>query len=648
MKNVNQLALLLLLNACSVAAQDVTVSGPDQRLQVAFDCQTDGGLVYSVVYDGKTMLANSPLGLETNMGSFVKGLKLERHEIHSIDTVYEQSRIKASRIHYQANELTCHLTNAEGRQMAVTFRVSNNDVALRYSLPRQHGTGSVRVMSEATGFHFPEQTTTFLCPQSDAMIGWKRTKPSYEEEYKVDAPMSDRSQYGHGYTFPCLFRVGDDGWVLVSETGVDSRYCASHLSDAENGLYRIAFPMPEENNGNGTVEPAFALPGSTPWRTITVGESLKPIVETTVSWDVVEPRYTTKQDYRMGRSTWSWILWQDDSSNFDDQVKYVDLAAALGYEYVLVDSWWDNNMGYQKMEKLVEYARSKGIGIFLWYSSSGYWNDIEQSPINKMDNAIIRKQEMSWMQKLGVKGIKVDFFGGDKQETMRLYEDILSDADDHGLMVIFHGCTLPRGWERMYPNYVGSEAVLASENLIFNQHVCDNEAFNACLHPFIRNTVGCMEFGGTFLNKRLNRGNDGGTTRRTTDVFQLATAVLFQNPIQNFALAPNNLTDAPQLCIDFMKQVPTTWDEVRFIDGYPGKYVVLARRHGDTWYVAGINATQEPLKLKVDLPMLSGKTVSCYKDDKKQQPMCESLKVKADKKVQLDILPQGGVVLVGK
>ena len=648
MKNVNQLALLLLLNACSVAAQDVTVSGPDQRLQVAFDCQTDGGLAYSVVYDGKTMLANSPLGLETNMGSFVKGLKLERHEIHSIDTVYEQSRIKASHIHYQANELTCHLTNAEGRQMAVTFRVSNNDVALRYSLPRQHGTGSVRVMSEATGFHFPEQTTTFLCPQSDAMIGWKRTKPSYEEEYKVDAPMSDRSQYGHGYTFPCLFRVGDEGWVLVSETGVDSRYCASHLSDAENGLYRIAFPMPEENNGNGTVEPAFALPGSTPWRTITVGESLKPIVETTVSWDVVEPRYTTKQDYRMGRSTWSWILWQDDSSNFDDQVKYVDLAAALGYEYVLVDSWWDNNMGYQKMEKLVEYARSKGIGIFLWYSSSGYWNDIEQSPINKMDNAIIRKQEMSWMQKLGVKGIKVDFFGGDKQETMRLYEDILSDADDHGLMVIFHGCTLPRGWERMYPNYVGSEAVLASENLIFNQHFCDNEAFNACLHPFIRNTVGCMEFGGTFLNKRLNRGNDGGTTRRTTDVFQLATAVLFQNPIQNFALAPNNLTDAPQLCIDFMKQIPTTWDEVCFIDGYPGKYVVLARRHGDTWYVAGINATQEPLKLKVDLPMLSGKTVSCYKDDKKQQPMCESLKVKADKKVQLDILPQGGVVLVGK
>ena len=178
----------------------------------------------------------------------------------------------------------------------------------------------------------------------------------------------------------------------------------------------------------------------------------------------------------------------------------------------------------------------KGVEVFLWYSSSGYWNDIEQGPVNKMDNSIARKQEMRWMQSMGVKGIKVDFFGGDKQETMRLYEEILSDADDHGLMVIFHGCTLPRGWERMYPNYAGSEAVLASENLIFSQHACDNEAFNATLHPFIRNAVGCMEFGGVFLNKRLNRGNDGGTTRRTTDIFQLATAVLFQNPIQNFCI----------------------------------------------------------------------------------------------------------------
>lgn len=645
----NRLKLLVWLFALSgpLAAQSVSVNGPDGKLQLTVSCPSANGEVsYAVTYNGKQMLESSPLGMETNVGDFYRGLQLKEHKVTALDTVYEQSRIKASRIHYWANELLCSFVNGEGKNVQITFRVSNNDVAFRYTLPREQGKGSVTVNSERTGFRFPSQTTTFLCPQSDAMIGWKRTKPSYEEEYKADAPMNERSGYGHGYTFPCLFKVGDDGWVLLSETGVDSRYCGSRLSDWDNGVYRIAFPMPEENNGNGTVSPAFSLPGSTPWRTVTVGETLKPIVETTVPWDVVEPRYTTTHDYKPGRGTWSWILWQDGSINYDDQVRYVDLAAAMGYEYVLIDNWWDNNIGRDRMEQFIKYARSKGVEVFLWYSSSGYWNDIEQSPVNRMDNSIARKQEMRWLQSLGVKGIKVDFFGGDKQETLRLYEEILSDADDHGLMVIFHGCTLPRGWERMYPNYVGSEAVLASENLVFSQHFCDNEAFNATLHPFIRNAVGCVEFGGVFLNKRLNRSNDGGTIRRTTDIFQLATAVLFQNPIQNFALAPNNLTDAPQICLDFMKQVPTTWDETRFIDGYPGRYIVLARRHGNTWYIAAVNATAEPLKLKLDLPVLAGQEVSLYSDDKKMQPQLKLQKIKTDGSLQLTVQPQGGAVIV--
>lgn len=645
----NRLKLLVWLFALSgpLAAQSVSVNGPDGKLQLTVSCPSANGEVsYAVTYNGKQMLESSPLGMETNVGDFYRGLQLKEHKVTALDTVYEQSRIKASRIHYWANELLCSFVNGEGKNVQITFRVSNNDVAFRYTLPREQGKGGVTVNSERTGFRFPSQTTTFLCPQSDAMIGWKRTKPSYEEEYKADAPMNERSGYGHGYTFPCLFKVGDDGWVLLSETGVDSRYCGSRLSDWDNGVYRIAFPMPEENNGNGTVSPAFSLPGSTPWRTVTVGETLKPIVETTVPWDVVEPRYTTTHDYKPGRGTWSWILWQDGSINYDDQVRYVDLAAAMGYEYVLIDNWWDNNIGRDRMEQFIKYARSKGVEVFLWYSSSGYWNDIEQSPVNRMDNSIARKQEMCWLQSLGVKGIKVDFFGGDKQETLRLYEEILSDADDHGLMVIFHGCTLPRGWERMYPNYVGSEAVLASENLVFSQHFCDNEAFNATLHPFIRNAVGCMEFGGVFLNKRLNRSNDGGTIRRTTDIFQLATAVLFQNPIQNFALAPNNLTDAPQICLDFMKQVPTTWDETRFIDGYPGRYIVLARRHGNTWYIAAVNATAEPLKLKLDLPVLAGQEVSLYSDDKKMQPQLKLQKIKTDGSLQLTVQPQGGAVIV--
>ena len=639
--------LLFTLGMSSAWAQQATVSGPDNLLKV--DVSVNEGIpFYSVTYKGKTMLEDSPLGFVSNVGDFSKGMAYTGQKTRSIEESYTMDRIKRSKVDYRANELTVTLQNADKKPIDITFRVSNNDVAFRYEIPRYGDTGSIVIQQEATGFDFPSYTTTFLCPQSDPMIGWKRTKPSYEEEYTPDAPLTQRSQYGRGFTFPGLFRIGNDGWVLVSETGVDSRYCASHLSDADTeGRFTIAFPMPEENNGNGTVAPGLALPGVTPWRTVTVGDNLKPIVETTVPWDVVEPRFTSEHDYQYGKGTWSWIVWQDASINYEDQVRFIDLASAMGFQYVLIDCAWDVNIGYEKMEELVAYAHSKHVDVFLWYSSSGYWNDIVQSPTNQMDNPIVRKKAMKWLKKIGVKGIKVDFFGGDKQETMRLYEAILSDADDYGLMVIFHGCTLPRGWERMYPNYVGSEAVLASENLVFQQHFDDMEAFNACLHPFIRNTVGCMEFGGTFLNKRYNRTNDGGSVRKTTDIFQLATAVLFQNPIQNFAITPNNLTDAPQLALDFLREVPTTWDETVFLDGYPGKYVVLARRHADRWYIAGINAGKEPLKLELNLPMCrKGDKISYYSDTKDRTPQQEDMEIKRPEKVKVTLQPEGGIILV--
>lgn len=580
------------------------LSGPDSRIQVHFETM-DGTLHYSISYDGKTLVEPSRLGLRTNEADY-SSLSVISYDTEPSRDCYELDRIKTSHVDHAAVNAVLRCETPEGHGIDIEWHLTYSDAAFRYRIPREGETGSVRVLCEMTGFRFPQGTKGFLTPQSDPMIGWKRTKPSYEEFYSLDSPLSQPSQYGHGFTFPCLFRVGGDGWVLVSETGVDSRYCASHLSDYDSELgYTVAFPMPEENNGNGTVEPAFALPGATPWRTITVGADLSPIVETTIAFDVVEPLYPATHNYRYGKSSWSWIVWQDASMNHDDQIAFIDLASAMGWPYILIDAGWDKEFGHPGMEGLIQYARSKDVEVFLWYSSSGWWNDIVQSPTNIMCRPITRKAEMRWLQENGVKGIKVDFFGGDKQETMRLYEDILSDADDHGLMCIFHGATIPRGWERMFPNYVGSEAVLASENLVFGQVHCDLESQNAALHPFLRNTVGSMEFGGVFLNRRLDRRNgtpnkEGritGSIRRTTDAAELAVAVLYQNPIQNFAVTPNNLMDAPAVAIDFLREVPTTWDETRLIDGYPGKYIVLARRHGDTWYVGAINATDEPLIL---------------------------------------------------
>ncbi len=546
---------------------------------------------------------------------------------------------------YLANEVTYSFETVQKEGFSIIFRVSNNNVAFRYILAQNGETARSIVEKELSGFNFPSFTTTFLTPQAHPMTGWMKTKPSYEEEYVPDEPVGTPSKYGIGYTFPGLFHVGDNGWVLLSETGVDSHYCGAKLSEGTaDGLYTIAYPEEGENNGIGSANPAIPLPGMTPWRTITVGDNLKPIVETTIATDLVEPLYEPSKEYNFGRSTWSWLLWQDGSINYDDQQRFIDLSAEMGYELVLIDNWWDSRIGRDKIEELVRYAASKDVGISLWYNSNGYWSDAPQGPKNRMNSSIARKKEMAWMQSTGVKGIKVDFFGGDKQETMKLYEEILSDANDFGLTVIFHGCTLPRGWERMYPNFAGSEAVLASENLIFTQHANDHEAYNATLHPFIRNSVASMDFGPVLLNKRHNRNNDGGSIRRTTEIFQLATAILFQSPVQNFGITPNNLTDQPSFVIDFMRQIPTLWDETVFIDGYPGKYVALARRHGDKWYLAAINAQKEEIEITLRLPMLAGKDISLYSDKRDRKPQLHQQNVSKNGELVVTIQPDGGLI----
>ena len=544
----------------------------------------------------------------------------------------------------------CRLTHSPKKEKRynISFLKCNHDIAFKYRIYPQGNTLCCIVKKEATGFVLPKGSTTFLCPQAAPMGGFARTSPSYETSYTVDDVIG-KNGWGNGYTFPCLFKNEDKGWVLISETGVSSAYCGSRLLGKENGLYTIGFPQEGEYNGNGTVSPGMALPGETPWRTVTVGRTLAPIVETTVMFDVVKPLYEASQEFQYGCGTWSWIIGGDNSMNYDEQKRYIDFSADMGYSSVLVDALWDSWVGRDKIAELADYAASKGVALYLWYNSNGYWNDAPQSPRGIMNNTIMRRKEMKWMQSIGIRGIKVDFIGSDKQVTMQLYEDILADANDYGLMVIFHGCTLPRGWERMYPNFVACEAVLASENLHFSQGSCDAESFNACLHPFIRNTVGSMDFGGSALNKYYNAGNKpGGSRRVTSDVFALATAVLFQSPVQHFALAPNNLTDAPVWAMDFMKTVPSVWDEVKFIDGYPGKYILLARRHADTWYIAGVNAQKEPLKLKVKLPMIeAGKEVKVYSDNKDLEGDLQTVKLNKRQEVQITIPCNGGMVIIG-
>ncbi len=647
MKNSLGLLGVSLCLALSVQAEERSFVSPDGKIKVVVTDE-QGTPDYTVSYNNEVFILQSPLGLKTNIGDFTEGmtLKAANSEVKQINEAYELATIKQRKVNYVANEAVCTFEKDGKVIYDIIFRVSNRDVAFKYRMYPQRETRSCIVQEEVTAFQLPEGTTTFLCPQVKPMGGFARTYPSYETPYTVDEP-TGKNGWGEGYTFPCLFKNNEKGWILISETGVSSAYCASRLMGHEKGLYTIGYPQEGENNGNGTNTAGIPLPGETPWRTLTMGETLAPIMETTVPFDLVKPLYEPSQKYEYGRGSWSWIIGMDGSTVYDVQKKYIDFSATMGYQSVLVDALWDTQIGRDKIKELAEYGAKKGVALYLWYNSNGYWNDAPQGPRGIMSNTIARRKEMKWMQSIGIRGIKVDFFGGDKQVTMQLYEDILADANDYGLLCIFHGCTLPRGWERMYPNYASSEAVLASENLHFSQGSCDNEAYNATIHPFVRNTVGSMDFGGSALNKYYNGKNEPrGSKRRTSDVFALATAIMFQSPVQHFALAPNNLTDAPAWAIDFMKEVPTLWNEVRYIDGYPGKYVIMARRTGDKWYVVGVNAQKEPLKLKIKLPMFAaGETVQYYSDDKNLNGSVKPLKMNKKQEVTLTIPCNGGIVL---
>lgn len=653
------IAALLTIAATVPAFSEVyKKSSPDGKLSVIVNDKGDGRPTYSVEYDGKTFLLPSHLGLKTNAGNFYDSLKITGHAEGGGDGDFryaQAAKVLEAKLAYSL--LAIDIANAQGNKMKVEFRISNNDIAFRYTFPNNLGSfRSVRVDEEATTFNVPANATTFMAPQDVAGGGWCRTSPAYETRYSLDAPITAKSQFGEGFTFPALFNLGENRWMLISETGSCGDYPGCGLSEYTAGEgFTIKFPSPLQNGGIGTSVGAFALPGSTPWRTITLGNSLKPIVETVVpyTYQTARLQHREYEKFKPGRYVWSWILWQDPSVNYDDQKAFIDLAAKMGYEYSLIDANWDKDekIGWKRMEELCKYAKEKNVKLILWYSSAGNWNDTGETPRNIMDRSATRLAEMRRLREIGVAGIKVDYFGGDKQETMQLYEDILADANEYGIFVIFHGCTLPRGWETMYDNYISSEAVRASENVYFNEESAKSEAQELATAVFTRNAVASMDYGGTLLNHYMSRDNKSRHRRYTSDILEIAAAYFTQTPIQCVGIMPNNLDELPEWELQALRQIPAGgWDEIQFIDGYPGKYFIVARRQGENWYVAGLNATEKEMKLTLNLPMFSGKTVRYYNDrpakgDELPEPQLQNLKIGSKGTAKVVIQPHGGLII---
>lgn len=647
------LIISALAASLSASAQIQTVSSPDGKLNVNLLCNA-GKISYSVNYDGMPFLENSPLGLVTDLGNFSEYLSQKSLVVDTVKFAYDSKVLKKSHVEGKATRAVWKLYAGGKPVYDIVFMVENNDIAFKYKLYQREHEGVVepyactQIQDEKTFFNLPSGTTTFLSAQMPGKSGWARTAPSYELPYDADKPVGDNAN-GAGFIFPCLFKT-PNGWVEISETGTTSAYCACHLGNEGGSKYKVVFPFESDFNGNGTAKPGIPLPGETPWRTITVGTDLKPIAETTIPWDFVEPLYEPSKEYTYGAGTWSWIIGFDESVNYQEQKKYIDFTAELGFASQLVDNWWDTQITRDSIEMLASYAKSKGTTLMLWYNSNGYWNDAPQGPRNIMNNIIKRRKEMAWMKSIGIRGIKVDFLGSDKQQTMQLYEDILADANDYGLEVIFHGATLPRGWERMYPNFIASEAVLASENLHFGDDFCKVESYNATIHPVCRNSFAAMDYGGVTFNDYFNMANDTtiwGGHRVTSDVFQMAVAVLFQCPLNHMALYYGVTRDNEPWKLDFVKKCPTTWDDIKFIDGYPGKFLIMARKKAGKWYVVAINADGQPLKRSVDLSFMKSENITLYSDDLKLNGSMKTIKLSKKNTFDINVPHDGAAIFVG-
>jgi hypothetical protein len=439
-----------------------------------------------------------------------------------------------------------------------------------------------------------------------------------------------------------LFRAGDV-WLLVSETGLNRNYCGTRLQSTwRDPQYTIAFPDPLEHFHDGPVAPQHTLPWTMPWRFIVAGD-LETIVESTLGTDLADEPYLSvdSANEMPGKASWSWPLLGDGQTIYETQKRFIDYAADMGWQYTLVDSMWDQQIGYDGLEDLVDYARGKGVRILVWYNSAGDWNTAPMTPRDMMLTRESRQREFQRLKRIGIAGLKVDFFGGDGQSVIEYYQDILDDAAKYGFAMNFHGATLPRGWQRTYPHLMTMEAVRGLEFVTFEQKNAEDAPTHAAMLPFTRNVFDPMDFTPVVLDRIDN------IERRSSSAFELAQSVLFTSGIQHYAEIPEGMAKAPAYVRQFLKSVPSVWDDIYFLDGYPGRYVVLARRSEDRWFVAGINAEREPREVTVELPGVGLRGATLITDDREGNMSFreERIQVGGGKRQAITIRPRGGFVI---
>ncbi len=643
----------LILNSCGTSIGDNTsvVREKDPNLKnalfqnssgdikVAISLNEDGVLYYDVLFQDREILKASRLGLVREDSDFSQNLEItEISGRKNIQDNYTLLHGKQKEISYNANKHILHLKNGDGELMDIIFQLSDDGAAFRYYFP-QSSTEVKKIVEERTSYNFPKDARGWLQPMSKAKTGWEHTNPSYEENYLENVSLTTIPAPGEGWVYPALFK-SNEVWVLITEAGLDRTYCGTRLVNSVSGEgMEIEFPQQEEIFPGGGLEPESTLPWHTPWRIITIG-NLKTIAESTLGTDLATPTAVNDTQFiKTGLASWSWALLKDESVNFETTKDYIDYASKMEWEYCLIDVNWDTRIGNDGIKKLVDYAGEKGVKILVWYNSSGSWNNTPYTPKGKLLTKSNREREFAQLKKLGVAGIKVDFFGGDGRSVIAYYHDIMQDAAKYELVLNFHGATLPRGWHRTYPHLLTVEAVKGHEFITFEQANANLAPSHAAMLPFTRNVFDPMDF----TPMVLDTIND--IHRLTTPSFELALPVLFLSGIQHIAETPDGMAKQPDYVVDYLKDIPVQWDESRFLIGFPGKEVVMARRKGKTWHIVGINGENKEKSLEFDIDFIQNNSEGFIITDSADGFVKADLRKNEGKAFNIIVEPYGGFII---
>jgi hypothetical protein len=599
---ITGILLPVLMTACGNRPESWQLKSPDRRIMMTVKADgnremMDDRLFYSVSQkvNGKLLplVEPSPLGLEREDGRFIENLRYLSSDHHR--KVWESYRLVTGKhldCRSQFNEKVIRFQNRNGQKMDLVLRAYDDGVAFKYQFPGQQSR-ETRILRELTAFNMGIGQA--WAHPYDTVARWS---PGYETYFTgpmaIGTPAPENK---NGWAFPLLLKTRDT-WIMISESGLDGTYGASHLySSCQEGRYRIKFAEAGEAMGYYENTSHAKLPWETPWRFMIIGCDLSKIVESDMVTDLADPcRLDDTSWIKPGRASWSW--WSDSNSPRDycRLLPYVDFAAEMGWEYSLIDANW-NHMEHGSIERLAEYAGSKGVGLLLWYNSGGHHNDVAAEPRDLMHERVVRRKEFARISSMGIKGVKVDFFQSDKEEIIKQYIEILEDAADFHLVVNFHGCTLPRGWRRTWPNLLTMEAVRGGESYKFDPNFPRYAPPHLAIVPFTRNVVGpCDYTPGGFSHSTY--------PHLTTYAFELALTIVIESGIMHYTDTPSKTRSLPVHARTILQQVPVCWDETRYLAGYPAEDVVIARRKGDVWYIGGINGEPVEKELTIDIGSL--------------------------------------------